>query len=375
MTAVRSCTRASSMVRVAAALTPHLLAIAGGLPARAQDVIVVDVGGDVAQAKPEIAAGRVIVVEAPAGPAGAEDVAPEEPMGVVEVRVLPADGAIGLHVDDVIAGEVQPPGALTPEEQQRLMIAQQIAQLEPPFTSELNSQLELIRTLRDDIPEETRRRIVAAGEAAAKEAAKRTGELAFAQQQVPQRQVIRLNAGDVVAGAVRGLLGLGPRQVNQPAEPPGSERFDGAHHLAAALGDSLEEHLGESVAREFEAQMLARDERLHRAVVHKIVSLLDDDLCLSSQQAEAIEAALVAGWNDSMHAATMQHFFGDGKRSYPGLPRTVVVPHLDAAQRERFGGEKETETERMVRDTWSRMWQVNRLQRNEAIDRDPWWYP
>lgn len=284
---------------------------------------------------------------------------------VVGEAVAPVQGQEGA------IGDAQPAEALSPEQQLQQAVEQQTAQFLPLFRSELNSQLDLIRTIQGDIPEAARLGIVRAGENAAKEAARRTSEVMHA----PQRAQIRVipNAGGIVAGVVRGFLGLN-RPQPRPAPPPDEERFDGTHHLAAALADSLEEHVGDGAARAFEAEMVKRDERRRQAVVHKVVATLDDDLCLSSEQAEAIGEALLAEWDESLMAVTAFNFVTNGDRkAYPGLPRKVVVPHLTAAQRQRFGGTDENDNEQAYRQHWARMGPVNRLQRVNGIDRDPWW--
>lgn len=284
---------------------------------------------------------------------------------VVGAAVVPA------QVEEGENGDFPPAAVLSPEEQLRQAVDQQAAQFEPLFRSELNSQLDLIRTLQGDIPGEARRSIVNAGEKAAKEAARRTSEIMHA----PQRaQILNqpADAGGIVAGVVRGFLGLN-RPRPQPQRSVEEERFDGVHHVAAALADSLEEQVGDAAARAFEAEMTKRDERRRQAVVRRVVALLDDDLCLTSEQAEAIGAALVEQWDESLLAVTGMNVVNADRRVYPGLPRALVVPHLTAAQRERFGGAEENDTEQMYRQHWGRMGQINRLQRVTTIDRDAWW--
>lgn len=368
MIAARSSITRQAIVRAAAFALP-LLAIAAGPRSRAQDVIVVEGGGAVVQRQADVAVGEAIVEGAPPGAVEAEAGVVEGPGGFVAVELVPADAA--QVVEGVAIADAQPAQVLTPEEQLRQAVDQQAAQFEPLFRSELNSQLDLIRTLQGDIPAEARRGIVNAGEKAAKEAARRTSEIVHAPQRA-QIQHRAADAGGIVAGVVRGFLGLN-RPRPQPQRPADVERFDGIHHVAAALADSLEEQVGDAAARAFEAEMARRDERRRQAVVHKVVALLDDDLCLTSEQAEAIGEALLAQWDESLVAATGMNVMNGDRRVYPGLPRALVVPHLTAAQRERFGGADENDTEQMYRQHWGRMGQINRLQRVTTIDRDAWW--
>ena len=259
-----------------------------------------------------------------------------------------------------------------PEEAERrqqldLQIKQQAVHWEAQFKKLLHGDLELVRAVCGDLPRESRRAIVRAGEQAAEEASLRLAALQF-QDQRRQPQV---------GGGLQAMIGDVLKKIVPPAAGPvttpdaGKPAEDPLTFFSAALAQSLKEHVGSEQAEEFSRQLAARSERRKAATVHAIVASLDAEFCLTAAQREKIERSLLERWSDSMVMAVQGMYTNNGIRIFPGLPDECVRPHLTRTQRERFQRHASLDDPSLQRQFV--MQTLNMLNAAEVPKPDPWW--
>jgi len=259
-----------------------------------------------------------------------------------------------------------------PEEAERrqqldLQIRQQAVHWEQQFKKLLHGDLELVRAVCGDLPRESRRAIVRAGEQAAEEASLRLAALQF-QDQRRQPQV---------GGGLQAMIGDVLKKIVPPAAGPvttpggGKPADDPLSFFSAALTESLKEHAGSEQAEEFSRQLAARSERRKAATVHAIVASLDAEFCLTAAQREKIERSLLERWSDSMVMAVQGMYTNNGVRIFPGLPDECVRPHLTRTQRERFQRQPFLDDPSLQRQLM--MQTLNMLNAAEVPKPDPWW--
>ena len=223
------------------------------------------------------------------------------------------------------------------EVQRRQQIKQQATHWEQQLTKLLYGDLELIRCVTGDIPQDARKAIARDGEKAVKEAAVRLAELQF--------------------GGRKG-------EQNTSGDP--------AELVSAALAKSLAEHVGSPQAAALSRQIAERSERRKAASVHAIVAVLDGELFLTAAQREQIERSLLEKWNDSMMVSLEGMHFVDNRRVFPGLPADCINPHLTESQRKLFTVQENSAGNGVSqRQTWIRM---NALNNAPSAARDPWWF-
>ena len=242
-----------------------------------------------------------------------------------------AEDAAGVKAKDA------PPAEDPAEVQRRQQIKQQATHWEQQLTKLLYGDLELIRCVTGDIPQDARKAIARDGEKAVKEAAVRLAELQF--------------------GGRKG-------EQNTSGDP--------AELVSAALAKSLAEHVGSPQAAALSRQIAERSERRKAASVHAIVAVLDGELFLTAAQREQIEQSLLGKWNDAMAAVLEGMHFVDNRRVFPGLPADCINPHLTESQRKLFTVQENSAGNGVSqRQTWIRM---NALNNAPSAARDPWWF-
>ena len=242
-----------------------------------------------------------------------------------------AEDAAGVKAKDA------PPAEDPAEVQRRQQIKQQATHWEQQLTKLLYGDLELIRCVTGDIPQDARKAIARDGEKAVKEAAVRLAELQF--------------------GGRKG-------EQNTSGDP--------AELVSAALAKSLAEHVGSAQAAALSRQIAERSERRKAASVHAIVAVLDGELFLTAAQREQIEQSLLGKWNDAMAAVLEGMHFVDNRRVFPGLPADCINPHLTESQRKLFTVQENSAGNGVSqRQTWMRM---NALNSAQSAARDPWWF-
>lgn len=283
---------------------------------------------------------------------------------------MPAEGA---------GEESQPAGPLSPEVQRQQMIQQQALQFEPMVRAHLLADLQLLRTLKRDLPLEARRAIGRAGQIAVKETAILVSE-SMNPKQEQQPAAAQSDLGEMVnavADTINGLLGFAPPA---PALPPAAEPSalpDPFDHLHTALMAGVVEHVGDEGATQFAAELAKREERRRQAVVRRVVAMLAEDLFLTSRQQESIEAALGREWDERIDIAADSQMEMNGRKVYVGLPYDRVLPHLSAAQQARLGDGKESgEMLQMNRLNWlhTRLWRRMNMMNVFPATEDPWWF-
>ena len=248
-----------------------------------------------------------------------------------------------------------------------LQIKQQAVHWEAQFRKLLHGDLELVRSVCGDLPRESRRAIVRAGEQAAKDASLRLAELQFRDQRRQQQ----------VGGGLQAMVGDVLKKIVSPAAEPvttpdaGKPTDDPLSFFSAALTQSLKEHVGSEQAEEFSRQIAARSERRKAATAHAIVATLDAELCLSAAQREKIEQSLLERWSDSMCMAVQGMHTSNGVRIFPGLPDECVRPHLTRTQRERFQRYASFDDPSLQRQFV--MQTLNMLNAMQEPKLDPWW--
>jgi|GEM_PF-1883376 len=302
----------------------------------------------------------------------------------IDVDVAPAEAAAADTTAPAAPEDPTPavPAAeeapLTPEAAARQQIEQMAAQYEPMLTRLLQDDLELLRTLHGDLPIESRRAIVAAGEEAVKEGAIVFSEAMNAPQPVPA-------APQGVAG---GFLGAVGRAFGLPIPEEAARRADGAKKTEArqrpidpcrlvsdAVAVSLVKQIGEEHGANFRDELSKREQRSRAATVRRLVGVLDDDLFLSAKQREAIEAAIGEKWNEGLAMALDHQMEINGRRIYPGLPYERVLPHLTPAQQSKLGdGEQSREIFRSNRQGMLQSRFFRRANVAQQAERDPWWF-
>ena len=288
-------------------------------------------------------------------------------------------GAPGSAADEVTvatepaAEPVNPDAALSPDAKFRQMDEQGAAQIEQPMFGHLATDLALLRSLHGDLPIESRRKIVKAGEQAVKEAAILASELAHANQR-PKGVPVE-NVGDLANGVaefVNAIIGL----QKPPPDPEARSATDNdpREHLAIALKAAVAEVIGEDAVADFSAELSKREDRRRQALVRRVVGILDDELLLSAKQQETIGAVLTEKWDSSLETVLESRMNFNGRMIYPGLPYAQILPHLTAVQRDRlgdgtghpnFGGDRR----QLLRE---RM--LQRLHMVQQSPRDPWWF-
>lgn len=279
-------------------------------------------------------------------------------------------------------GGGKPQAAENPAEVQR---RQQIRQLanhwEQQFTKLLYGDLELLRAVCGDLPRESRRAISRAGEQAVKDAALRTAELQMGGRQGRAMQgAIRIQGGGaVVNGVARAINNVivppkPPRRGDDGAAPDENNAANPPGMLAAALTKSVAEHAGKERAAAFTDELARRKDRRREAMIREVVAALDGELVLTAEQRQAIERSLREQWDDSMAMMLQGMHMHNGVRVFPGLPEGCVRPHLNAAQRERFGAQPRGNNRGQA--NWQQVWMqsVNLLNNMPSAGRDPWWF-
>ena len=242
-----------------------------------------------------------------------------------------AEDAAGVKAKDA------PPAEDPAEVQRRQQIKQQATHWEQQLTKLLYGDLELIRCVTGDIPQDARKAIARDGEKAVKEAAVRLAELQF--------------------GGRKG-------EQNTSGDP--------ADLVSTALAKSLAQHVGSPQAAALSRQIAERSERRKAAAVRGIVAVLDGELFLTAAQREQIEQSLLGKWNDAMAAVLEGMHFVDNRRVFPGLPADCINPHLTESQRKLFTVQENSAGNGVSqRQTWIRM---NALNNAPSAARDPWWF-
>ena len=242
-----------------------------------------------------------------------------------------AEDAAGVKAKDA------PPAEDPAEVQRRQQIKQQATHWEQQLTKLLYGDLELIRCVTGDIPQDARKAIARDGEKAVKEAAVRLAELQF--------------------GGRKG-------EQNTSGDP--------ADLVSTALAKSLAQHVGSPQAAALSRQIAERSERRKAAAVRGIVAVLDGELFLTVAQREQIERSLLEKWNDSMMVSLEGMHFVDNRRVFPGLPADCISPHLTESQRKLFTVQENSAGNGVSqRQTWMRM---NALNSAQSAARDPWWF-
>ncbi len=250
----------------------------------------------------------------------------------------------------------------------RQVVITQASQYEQALGGSLGAHLALLRTLHGELTPEQRRAIARDGGRAVKVAAMRASEHLHATEEDLRvaGQTLGESLVEAVGSVARNLFGIEKRREEpRPVDP---QEF-----LAEAMGRVVETRIGAEAAREFAAEWAARQQRRRDGVVREVVAKLDEDLVFTDDQCEAIEQALRDVWTESLALVPMYDLNHEGRKIYPGLPRRVVRGLLTDAQRERFGGDEESDVERANRDNWQRMSLFLGSQEAQA-ERDPWWY-
>lgn len=330
--------------------------------------------------------GRGAVVIQRAGPGGG-------PVGV-QVRVQAVgEGPAAVVVQEGVVADVmvvEGPAAAVVEDggdapaaepmDAAAMLQQQVAaqamQYEAILQRVLVQKLALARTLRGDLSPESRRRIRVAGEEAVKQAAQGIAAGMFRQQQViVAQQPEPENIAEAVGNAVVRLFGLEPAR---PAAPPPPAAVDPEAIVGEAVAAALEAEAGAEVGRAFRDELAAREARLRRLSAGRVLRMLDGELHLSAPQRAAIRETLEGNWSeDLLIMEEMGAWTIDGRPVYPGLDRTLILPHLTEIQRRRLGeaDESQRETVRLNVEQWRSTQLVNRLMRrgHEEVEHDAWW--
>lgn len=219
--------------------------------------------------------------------------------------------------------------------QHRQQVRQQAAQVEQVLQPVLNAELELVRNACGDdaLPAEARRRLLAAGRAATRQAALLSARVAIngGDRELDVRRTIH----EAISGAVK---------ANVPAEA-----------FAA-----------------YERQVVLRSVRRDRAARNRIVSLIDRQIDLTPEQHRRIEADLEAAWNaDWPWAIDIHGVQINGFRPAPDYASGCVVPHLDDRQRADWrkwcaaAGVREHGLE-----GWGREWNFDN---GQGLGPDAWW--
>ncbi len=197
---------------------------------------------------------------------------------------------------EALAAPVANAPAVVLDRQRRLQIDQQAQQMERFFQPVLASELELIRQACGSLEPDARRKLLAAGRAAVKTTAKE-----FATRQLTG--------------------GLG-----QDAFEPRAE----IRRPLAALLQTLALP-GEFAA--YEAEQHARDARRAEAARVIIVTKLDRQLDLTSDQRRAIEADLEGQWQaDWLRSLGEHHGLINGYPAAPDYAAACIAPHLRPEQ-------------------------------------------
>ena len=260
------------------------------------------------------------------------------------------------------ADEVRPAEAAVDAQMQQ-QLKQQAAHWEQLFTKLLYGELELIRSTCGDLSPKARRAIARAGEGFVKDSAMRLAEVQLGRrlrrpQELPaaNRVVEQEPARDEGGAAVRAMP-------------------DPLTEIPTALAEYLTEHAGEERAAAYSAEVAARTARRRKAVVDEVVSMLDDELVLTSAQREAISATLLEHWRDSLALATSGSFMVNGRRMFRGVPSNELKPHLTELQRRRLAAEPADLDPRSARQELTHVWINQQLANVQGVRRDPWWFP
>lgn len=260
-----------------------------------------------------------------------------------------ADGPSAVAADPPREAAVAEPAEDPAAAQRRQQVKQQAAHWEQQLHKVLRGDLELVRTLCGDLPRESRRAIVAAGETAVKEAALRMAELQMGDQ--------HRREGD-----------HGPEST-----PPRSP----VDAVSDAVSRSVATHVGGPRAEAVAGELAARAGRRRQSVIHELVAALDAEVFLTSGQREVIERDLERQWNDGMAVAVEGMHRTDGRRTFPGVPADCIVPHLSPQQRQRLPmPDLDRRPEALAarrRQAW--MHELNTLNTVQTPARDGWWSP
>ncbi|MFN0056058.1 MAG: hypothetical protein ACKV0T_28260 [Planctomycetales bacterium] len=177
------------------------------------------------------------------------------------------------------------------------------AQFEQQFRPLLEAELHLIRKVCQPTPEQ-KTTLKKEGEAAFKDA---IGQYTAAQQKMMQ-------------GGWRGDQAF-----------PNPKRL-----LQAALIAAVKKHLTDEQVAVYDKEIEQRTSNYRRVAVQSLVSLLDQDLVLSSDQREKISAALYDNWNDAWCQSL--EVFMYGADYLPNLPDQHVAVFLNPVQKDIWRG-------------------------------------
>ncbi len=112
-------------------------------------------------------------------------------------------------------------------------------------------------------------------------------------------------------------------------------RGDTFQQLADVVGKALPKVASEQQVAMYTKEIAARDEFRKQATLDEMAAMLDEGLLLNDDQRVKIRESLEAGWQDAW-AGNMEALQQYGEQYYPVLPDSLVVPHLNKAQKQRW---------------------------------------
>lgn len=247
--------------------------------------------------------------------------------------------------------------------QMQQQLRQQAAHWEQVFTKLLYGELELMRATCGDLSPKARRAIAQAGERLVKDSAMRLAEVQLGRRLRVQRVGPAANR---VAEQAPARDGDGTAGRTMP---------DPLTEIPTALAESLAEHAGEERAAAYSAEVAARTARRRKAVVDEVVSMLDDELVLTTKQRDAIAATLLENWGDSLALATTGSYSVNGRRMLRGVPTKLLGQHLSELQRRRLTPDGVDVDPAAARQELTHVWINQQLANVQGVARDPWWFP
>ena len=93
----------------------------------------------------------------------------------------------------------------------------------------------------------------------------------------------------------------------------------------------------------YEAEVKRREDDRRQSAARSLVARLDQIVVLSKEQREKITDAVVAGWNDSWGHNLEQFFASYGDRYFPTVPDAIIVPTLNAMQKDVYRGTQKSQ--------------------------------
>jgi hypothetical protein len=197
---------------------------------------------------------------------------------------------------EALAAPVHGPGGIMPDRQRQNQIEQQAQQMERFFQPVLASELEMIRQACGSLDRVARRKLLAAGQAAVKQTAKQ-----FATRQL-----------------TGGL---------------GQDDFDYRDSLRQPLTKLLAELAPPSEYAAYEREQATRSGRRAAAARVLIVTKLDRQLDLTSEQRRGIEADLERHWDANWLRVLSEHAgLINGHPLAPDYATACIQPHLRPEQ-------------------------------------------